>query len=104
MPPTNSATTLWVGTTFGSKGTVINQLRLGYSRYATHAFTRERNCREQCLGVPNGNIGAYSDTSGVAQVNFRLDGYWRPRLGAARIGQTFQHLQINDVCACAWPP
>ncbi len=55
--------------TFGGTGTMINQLRLGYSRFATTAFTTAYGIAENnALGVPNGNIGAYSETSGIAKV------------------------------------
>jgi hypothetical protein len=58
--------------TFGSSGTMMNQLRLGYSRFATSQFTTAYGIAENnILGVPNGNISTagYEDTSGIAQVN-----------------------------------
>jgi hypothetical protein len=56
--------------TFGATGTMINQLRLGFSRFATTDFTTAYGINENnTLGVPNGNIGAYAETSGIAKVS-----------------------------------
>lgn len=56
--------------TFGATGTMINQLRLGFSRFATTDFTTAYGIDENnTLGVPNGNIGAYAETSGIAKVS-----------------------------------
>jgi carboxypeptidase family protein/TonB-dependent receptor-like protein len=55
--------------TFGRNGTMINQLRIGYSRFATTGFTTAYGVAENnALGVPNGNIAAYGETSGIAAV------------------------------------
>ena len=87
--------------TFGSKGTMINQLRLGYSRYATHAYSPAYGHDENnALGVPNGNIDAYKDTSGIAQVNISGfmgtgDAGWVPQA----LGRLSNIYQINDAFA-----
>jgi hypothetical protein len=86
--------------TFGSRGAMINQLRLGYSRYSTSDFTAayaQYPNENNTLGVPNGNIAAYPDTSGIAQVN--LNGFegtgdsgWLPQT----VGRISNIYQIND--------
>jgi outer membrane receptor protein involved in Fe transport len=58
--------------TFGRSGTMMNELRLGYSRFATSQFTTDQGIAENnALSVPNGNISTtgYGDTNGIAQVN-----------------------------------
>ncbi len=80
--------------------TMTNELRLGYSRYSTAdytaAFAQDPN-ENNTLGVPNGNIAAYPDTSGIAQVN--LNGFegtgdsgWLPQT----VGRVSNIYQIND--------
>jgi hypothetical protein len=86
--------------TFGRSGTMINELRLGYSRYSTSDFTAayaKYPDENNTLGVPNGNIAAYPDTSGIAQVN--LNGFegtgdsgWLPQT----VGRVSNIYQIND--------
>jgi hypothetical protein len=84
--------------TFGAKGTMMNQLRLGYSRFATTAFTPAYGVAENnALGVPNGNLVAYGDTSGVAAVNISGfegtgDAGWVPDT----LGRLSNIFQIND--------
>jgi Carboxypeptidase regulatory-like domain len=90
--------------TFGRSGTMINELRLGYSRYSTSDFTAgfaQYPNENNTLGVPNGNLAAYPDTSGIAQVN--LNGFegtgdsgWLPQT----VGRVSNIYQIND--AFAW--
>ena len=82
--------------TFSSN--MMNQIRLGFSRYATTDFdsvfgTEENNI----LGVPNGNIASLPDTSGIAQVN--INGFtgtgdpgWVPN-GLGRLSNIYQ---LND--------
>jgi hypothetical protein len=86
--------------TFGSGGTMINELRLGYSRYSTADFTAayaKYPDENNTLGVPNGNISTYPDTSGIAQVN--LNGFegtgdsgWLPQT----TGRVSNIYQFND--------
>ncbi len=83
---------------------MMNQLRLGYSRYATHDFTTANGIAENnVLGVPNGNIASYPDTSGIAAVNmsgFNMSGQgsatgdpgWTPQ----NLGRLSNIYQIND--------
>lgn len=85
--------------TFGSRGTMINQLRLGYSRYATTDYTTANGISENnILGVPNGNLAAYPDTSGVAAVN--ISGGWMgtgdPGWVPNALGRLSNIYQIND--------
>jgi hypothetical protein len=89
--------------TFGRSGTMINELRLGYSRYSTSDFTAafaQYPNENNTLGVPNGNLAAYPDTSGIAQVN--LSGFegtgdsgWLPQT----VGRVSNIYQINDAFA-----
>ncbi len=86
--------------TFGRNGTMMNELRLGYSRYSTADFTAafaQYPNENNTLGVPNGNIAAYPDTSGIAQVN--LNGFegtgdsgWLPQT----TGRVSNIYQLND--------
>lgn len=84
---------------FGSNGSMINELRLGYSRYATSDFTTAYGIAENnALGVPNGNIATYNDTSGVAAVN--ISGGWMgtgdPGWVPNGLGRLSNIYQIND--------
>ncbi len=89
--------------TFGSSGTMINELRLGYSRYNTADFTAafaKYPNENNTLGVPNGNIAAYPDTSGIAAVSINGfegtgDGGWIPQT----TGRVSNIYQINDAFA-----
>ncbi len=84
--------------TFGSNGAMMNQLRLGYSRFATTAFAPSYGVAENnVLGVPNGNIAAYPETSGVAAVSINGfegtgDAGWVPDT----LGRLSNIFQIND--------
>ncbi len=84
---------------FGSNGAMINQLRLGFSRFASTEFSTAYGIAENNdLGVPNGNIAAFPDTSGVANVNISGpfmstgDPGWVPQ-GLGRLSNIFQ---VND--------
>jgi len=86
--------------TFGASGTMINELRLGYSRYNTADFTAafaQYPNENNTLGVPNGNISAYPDTSGIASVSLNtFEGTggngWIPQT----TGRVSNIYQIND--------
>lgn len=85
--------------TFGATGTMINQLRLGFSRFATTDFTTAYGIDENnTLGVPNGNIGAYAETSGIARVTISGgfmttgDPGWTPDA----LGRLSNIYQLND--------
>ena len=97
---TNQATNDVVGWdhTLGSNGTMINQLRLGFSRFATNQFVTSYGTAENnILGVPNGNIAAWPDTSGVAQVNITgFMGTGDPGSVPAGLGRLSNIYQIND--------
>ena len=83
---------------FGSNGAMMNQLRLGYSRYATHDFVTAYGVAENnALGVPNGNIAAYGDTSGIAAVNISgFNGTGDPGWTPNALGRLSNIYQIND--------
>ena len=84
--------------TFGNSGTMMNELRLGYSRFATTPFTTAYGVAENnALGVPNGNISAYPETSGIAQVN--ISGFMStgdPGWVPDTLGRLSNIYQIND--------
>jgi hypothetical protein len=85
--------------TFGAAGTMINQLRLGFSRFATTDFTTAFGIDENnTLGVPNGNIGAYAETSGIAQVNISggFKGTGDPGWTPDTLGRLSNIYQFND--------
>ena len=78
---------------------MINQLRLGFSRFATTDFTTAYGIAENnALGVPNGNIAAYPDTSGVAAVNISggFMGTGDPGWVPQALGRLSNIYQIND--------
>lgn len=102
---TNQSTNDVVGWdhTFGANGTMMNQLRLGFSRFASSEFSTAFGVAENnALGVPNGNITAFPDTSGIARVTvngFNLGGGsatgdpgWVPQ-GLGRLSNIYQ---LND--------
>lgn len=98
---TNQSTNDVVGWdhTFGSTGTMINQLRLGFSRFATSMFTTAYGISENnALGVPNGNIGAYAETSGVAAVSISggFMGTGDPGWVPDTLGRLSNIYQFND--------
>lgn len=77
---------------------MMNQLRIGYSRFATSDFdTAYGTSENNVLGVPNGNIGAWSDTSGIAAVyiggfNGTGDPGWVPNT----LGRLSNIYQLDD--------
>ncbi|HTX41706.1 MAG TPA: TonB-dependent receptor [Acidobacteriaceae bacterium] len=83
---------------FGNNGNMINQLRIGYSRFATSQFTTAYGTDENnILGVPNGNIAAYPDTSGVAAVNISgFTGTGDPGSVPQGLGRLSNIYQFND--------
>jgi hypothetical protein len=98
---TNQSTNDVVGWdhTLGSSGTMINQLRLGFSRFATSMFTTAYGISENnALGVPNGNIGAYAETSGVAAVSISggFMGTGDPGWVPDTLGRLSNIYQFND--------
>ncbi|HEV2134896.1 MAG TPA: TonB-dependent receptor [Terracidiphilus sp.] len=98
---TNQSTNDVVGWdhTFGATGTMINQLRLGFSRFATSMFTTAYGISENnTLGVPNGNIGTYAETSGVAAVSISggFMGTGDPGWVPDTLGRLSNIYQFND--------
>jgi hypothetical protein len=82
--------------TFSSHMT--NQFRIGYSRFASTEYSTANGIAENdLLGVPNGNIAAFPDTSGIADVD--ISGFlqtgdpgWVPQ-GLGRLSNIYQ---FND--------
>ncbi|MFP5226671.1 MAG: hypothetical protein ACLGXA_03515, partial [Acidobacteriota bacterium] len=83
---------------FGDRGNMINQVRIGYSRFATSQFTTAYGIEENnTLGVPNGNIGSYPDTSGIAAVNISgFTGTGDPGSVPQGLGRLSNIYQFND--------
>lgn len=86
---------------FSSK--MINQLRLGYSRYATEDFNAQFGISaNNNLGVPNGNIASLPVTSGIAQLNFgsssgpTFQGTGDPGWVPNELGRLSNIYQVND--------
>src|SRR6266576_2178636 len=51
-------------------GTTTNALRIGFNRYVTFHFAESNKFDENNkLGIPNGNLAAFPNTSGIAQFN-----------------------------------
>lgn len=51
-------------------GTTTNALRIGFNRYFTSDAATSNSVNENnALGIPNGNIAAFPNTSGIAQFN-----------------------------------
>lgn len=77
--------------------TMINQLRLGFSRYATTDFDAQDGIAENnILGVPNGNIGSLPVTSGIAQINFGFNSVGDPGWVPNTLGRLSNIYQVND--------
>jgi hypothetical protein len=103
---TNQTTNNVVGWdhTFGGSGNMINELRLGYSRFATTDFTTSFGTAENnTLGVPNGNIAAFPETSGIAAVEvgaFNFNGNFSatgdPGWTPDTLGRLSNIYQFND--------
>ena len=76
---------------------MINQARVGFSRYVTHAFNNAFGIEENnALGIPNGNISSLPITSGIAQ--FNITGFsgtgdpgWVPN-GLGRLANIFEYV------------
>ena len=67
---TNQTTNDVVGWDHTFSATMMNQFRIGFSRFASSEWsTANRIAENNALGVPNGNIAAFPDTSGIADVN-----------------------------------
>jgi len=86
---------------FGANGNMINQLRIGFSRFASSEWSTANGIEENnLLGVPNGNVAAFPDDSGVARVTvsgFNLGGGsatgdpgWVPQ-GLGRLSNIYQY-------------
>jgi hypothetical protein len=75
---------------------MMNQFRIGFSRFASTEFSTANGIAENnLLGVPNGNITAFPDTSGVADVD--ISGFlqtgdpgWVPQ-GLGRLSNIYQY-------------
>jgi len=82
---------------FGKKGTMINQLRLGFSRFATSQYVMDYGISaNNNVGVPNGNIAAWPDTSGIAQVAIGFFGTGDNGTLPAGLGRLSNYYQLND--------
>jgi hypothetical protein len=75
---------------------MMNQFRVGFSRFASTEYSTANGIAENnLLGVPNGNIVAFPDTSGIANVN--ISGFlstgdpgWVPQ-GLGRLSNIYQY-------------
>jgi hypothetical protein len=68
------------------------ELRAGYNKYFTHQYAEDFDIQENnILGIPNGNLDAYPETSGIA--SFRPSGFSSTgspgTTNAIRVGRTF---------------
>jgi outer membrane receptor protein involved in Fe transport len=71
---TNSSHNDVIGWDHFFSSNMINQARVGYSRYHTEDFADAYGVAENnALGIPNGNIGGLPITSGIAQ--FKISGF-----------------------------
>jgi len=95
---TNQLTNDVVGWDHTFSPNMMNQLRLGYSRFATDAFnTAYGTAENNNLGVPNGNIAAWTDTSGIAAVSISgFNGTGDPGWVPNALGRLSNIYQIND--------
>ena len=60
-----------LGETFAVRSNLLNDLRLGFNRFATFHFVADYGIAENnILGIPNGNLPGHPETSGIA----RFDG------------------------------
>lgn len=93
---TNQTTNDVVGWDHTFSSNMMNQFRIGFSRFASSEFSTAYGIAENnLLGVPNGNIAAFPDTSGIANVN--ISGYlstgdpgWVPQ-GLGRLSNIYQY-------------
>jgi hypothetical protein len=95
---TNNSYNDVVGWDHFSSSNMINQARIGFSRYATEDFDNNFGTEENnILGIPNGNITSLPITSGIAQTNFSNgwagtgDPGWVPN-GLGRLANIFQYI------------
>ena len=95
---TNQTSNDVIGWDHTFSASMMNQLRLGYSRFATTPFTTANGISENnVLGLPNGNISAYPDTSGVAAVSINgFEGTGDPGWVPQALGRLSNIYQIND--------
>ncbi|MGA3032214.1 MAG: TonB-dependent receptor [Terracidiphilus sp.] len=93
---TNVTTNDVVGWDHTFSPNMMNQLRIGFSRFASTEFSTAAGIAENnLLGVPNGNITAFPDTSGIANVNIGPflstgDPGWVPQ-GLGRLSNIYQY-------------
>ena len=93
---TNQTTNDVVGWDHTFSPNMMNQFRIGFSRFASSEFSTAFGVAENNqLGVPNGNIAAFPDTSGIANVN--ISGFlstgdpgWVPQ-GLGRLSNIYQY-------------
>ncbi len=83
-----------VGYTRTFSPTKINELRIGFNRYAvTHLAPDFGIAKNNELGIPNGNVPGHAYTFGIA--TFRIPGIWDTgspgSTNATRIANTFQY-------------
>jgi hypothetical protein len=81
-----------VGYTRPIAGNKFFELRGGYNRYFTHQYAEDFGINENnTLGIPNGNLPDYPETSGIA--SFRPSGFSNTgspgTTNAIRVGRTF---------------
>ncbi len=75
----------------------INQLRLGFSRYATKDYDAQNGISaNNNLGVPNGNLADLPVTSGIAQLNFGFNSVGDPGWVPNTLGRLSNIYQLND--------
>jgi len=93
---TNQTTNDVVGWDHTFSANMMNQFRIGFSRFASTEYSTANGIDENNkLGVPNGNIAAFPDTSGVANVNIggflsTGDPGWVPQ-GLGRLSNIYQY-------------
>ena len=59
-----------IGYTHILSPTSVNELRLGFDRFFTHDFGNDLGSNENnALGIPNGNLAQFPNTSGIADMN-----------------------------------
>ena len=93
---TNQTTNDVIGWDHTFSPNMMNQFRIGFSRFASSEFSTAFGIDENNkLGVPNGNISAFPDTSGIANVN--ISGFlstgdpgWVPQ-GLGRLSNIYQY-------------
>src|SRR5262249_42157994 len=73
------------------------EVRVGYNRYYTHQYAEDFGIDENnILGIPNGNLAQFPETSGIA--SFRVSGFSSTgspgTTNAIRVGRTY-HVTNN---------